>query len=74
MKTGKLLKFHRPTGDIQAYVYNDGTVARASLYLLSPGGPPGEPVHRVSGPTTAKVEEEIRAWVDKHFPRRPTLS
>ena len=69
MKTGKLLKFHRPGGDIQAYVYDDEGVARANLYLLSPGRRPGEPLHRVSAGSVAEVEEELRAWVDRHYPR-----
>jgi len=69
MKTGKLLKFHRPGGDIQAYVYEDSGVARANLYLLAPGSRPGEPLRRISGASVAEVEEELRAWVDRHFPR-----
>ncbi len=69
MKTGKLLKFHRPGGDIQAYVYDDGGVARANLYLLAPGRRPGEPVHRFSAETVAQVEQDLRDWVDRHFPR-----
>ncbi len=72
MKTGKLLKFHRPGGEIQAYVYDDGGVARANLYLLAPGNRPGAPVHRFSAPSVAQVEEELRAWVDAHFPRSAT--
>lgn len=69
MKTGKLLKFHRPGGDVQAYVYDDGGVARANLYLIAPGKRPGEPLHRISAASVAEVEEELRAWVDAHFPR-----
>ena len=69
MKTGKLLKFHRPGGDIQAYVYDDGGVARATLYLLAPGDRPSEPVHSFTGASAAEVEEELRAWVERHFPR-----
>jgi hypothetical protein len=71
MKTGKLLKFHRAGGDIQAYVYDDGGVARANLYLLAPGSRPGEPLHRISAGSVAEVEEELRAWVERHFPRPP---
>lgn len=70
MKTGRLLKFHRPGGEVQAYVYLDGRLFRAALYLLSAErGHTSEPLHAISGPSEAKVEEEVRAWVDRHFPR-----
>ena len=32
MKTGRLLKFPRPGGDVHAYLYQDGPLVRASLY------------------------------------------
>ena len=68
MKTGKLIKFHRPGGDIHAYVYREGGSHRASLYV--PGRTPGsEPVHVISGPGEEDVEAAVREWVDRHFPR-----
>ena len=47
MKTGRLLKFHRPGGDVHAYLYQEAGAVYASVYLLAPGqepppGPRGE--------------------------------
>jgi len=72
MKTGKLLKFHRPGGDVQAYVYLEGGLFRAALYLLTPArSSHSSAVHAISGPSEAVVEEAVRAWVDENFPRSP---
>ncbi|HXK08100.1 MAG TPA: hypothetical protein VMT70_00505 [Vicinamibacteria bacterium] len=68
MKTGRLLKFHRPGGDVHAYLYSEGQSARAVLYLLAPGKE-RDPLHEVSGASTDEVETEVRAWVDAHYPR-----
>ena len=48
MKTGRLLKFQRPGGEVHAYFYDDGGVVRASLYLMAPGYE-RSPVHEVTG-------------------------
>ncbi len=70
MKTGKLLKFHRPGGDVHAYVYREGRGHRAALYV--PARQPGaEPVHVISGAGEEEVEAAVRAWVDRHFPKSP---
>jgi hypothetical protein len=69
MKTGRLLKFPRPRGDVHAYIYRDGASFSAAVYLLSPGRGGTEPVHSVSGPTEAAVEASVREWVDTHYPR-----
>ena len=72
MKTGKLLKFQRPAGEVQAYVYREGAVVNASVYVLSAQGLPArQPVHTVSGASEAKVEADVRAWIDTHFPKAP---
>jgi hypothetical protein len=68
MKTGRLLKFHRPGGDVHAYLYLEGDAARAVLYLLAPGRDRG-PVHEVRGTSSDEVENEVRAWIDAHNPR-----
>ena len=68
MKTGRLLKFHRPGGDVHAYLYSEGGASRAVLYLLAPGHD-REPVHEVRGPSSDDVEHEVRAWIDLHYPR-----
>lgn len=70
MKTGRLLKFPRPGGDVQAYIYRDGGGFRAALYRLSPGrGSDGDPLHTISEATEDGVEQAVREWVDAHFPR-----
>ena len=70
MKTGRLLKFHRPAGEVQAYVYHDGGRFHAALYLLSAtASRTSEPLHTFSGVSEAEVEEAVRAWVADHFPR-----
>jgi hypothetical protein len=68
MKTGRLLKFHRPGGDVHAYLYQEGEAARAVIYLLAPGHDRG-PVHEIRGASADEVEHEVRAWVDARYPR-----
>ncbi len=68
MKTGRLLKFHRPDGDVHAYLYADGGAVRAVLYRMAPGEERG-PVHEIRGATSDEVERQVRAWVDSRYPR-----
>jgi hypothetical protein len=68
MKTGRLLKFHRPSGDVHAYLYLEGEGARAVLYALVPGHERA-PVHEVRGASSEAVEAAVRAWIDAHYPR-----
>jgi len=68
MKTGRLLKFHRPGGDVHVYLYLEGEAARAVLYLLAPGHEHA-PVHEVRAGSAEQVEQEARAWIDAHYPR-----
>jgi hypothetical protein len=68
MKTGRLLKFHRPGGDVHVYLYLEGEGARAVVYLLAPGHE-RDPVHEIRAATPEEVEQEARAWIDVHFPR-----
>jgi hypothetical protein len=68
VKTGRLLKFHRPGGDVQAYLYQESGVFRASVYVLGDHSRGGQPVETLSGPSEAAVERELRAWVAAHFP------
>ena len=67
MKTGRLFKFKRPGGEVHAYLYDDGDVVRASLYLLAPGYE-DSPVHEVTGSDADTVEADVRDWVDCYFP------
>jgi hypothetical protein len=68
MKTGRLLKFHRPGGEVHAYLYQEAGAVYASVYLLAPGHG-RRPVHEVSGGDSEAVEADVRAWVEAHFPR-----
>lgn len=67
MKTGRLIKFHRPSGDVQAYLFQDGGLYHGIVYL--PSDPEGEPVHSEDGPTERAVESGVRSWIDRHFPK-----
>ena len=70
MKTGRLLKFHRPGAEIQAYLYQEAGISRASVYVLRPQQQPdSEPNASFSGPSEASIQSQVRTWVDEHFPR-----
>ena len=79
MKTGRLLKFHRPGGEVHAYVYREGPLVHAALFVLSrPPGPGSrratgtqETMQSFSGGTDMEVEARVRAWIEEHFPRDP---
>ncbi len=68
MKTGRLLKFHRPGGDVQAYLYQEGDAVRATVYLFAHDE---APVHELSGTSSDEVEAAVRAWIDSHYPKEP---
>lgn len=71
MKTGRLLKFRRPGGEVHAYLYKEEGQFRAALYLLSGDeGKDGAPLQTLSGPVESGVERDVRAWVDAHFPAK----
>ena len=69
MKTGRLLKFHRPGGDVHAYLYREEGQFRAALYLMTAEASGRGPVHRITGASETRVEEAVRTWVESHFPR-----
>ncbi len=74
MKTGRLLKFQRPLGEIHAYLFREeGGGFSCVVYVFSgPRAAPGEgeqPAHRLEGPSEAGLEAALRAWVDSHYPR-----
>lgn len=70
MKTGRLLKFHRPGGEVHAYLYREGAGFRASVYLMaSAGRPPDEPLERLAADSEAELEARVRTFVDERFPR-----
>ena len=70
MKTGKLMKFPREGGFIQAYLYQDAGLFRATLYVISRGTRSREPVHTIADPDEEQVMAEVRSWVESHFPRQ----
>jgi hypothetical protein len=70
VKTGRLLKFQRPRGEVQAYLYREAGQYHASMYLYSSGHDRrGELLPTISGPSETAVETAVRAWVDEHYPR-----
>lgn len=71
MKTGRLLKFRRPGGEVHAYLYKEEGQYCAALYLLSGEHRDDSPMETLSGPVESGVEQDVRAWVDAHFPTKP---
>lgn len=70
MKTGRLLKFHRPGGEIHAYLYREGSAFRASVYRMAPEkGAPGSALSRLEAGSEEALEATVRAYVDEHFPK-----
>ena len=68
MKTGRLLKFRRPGGEVHVYLYKEGSQYRASVYLFSAAGADTAPVHMLTGALESVLEQDVRDWVDAHFP------
>jgi hypothetical protein len=68
MKTGRLLKFHRPGAEVQAYLYQEGGLIRAAVYLFAHDE---APMYEVSGTDSDEVEAAVRAWIDSRFPKEP---
>jgi len=68
MKTGRLLKFHRPGGDVHAYLYQEGPETQAAIYRMCAGAD-RSPIHTIKGSRGEDVEAAVRAWVEEHFPR-----
>ncbi len=70
MKTGRLLKFHRKEAEVQAYFYQDAALHRASIYVHRAGTRSGDkPQQELQSPVGATLEDDVRAWVDAHYPR-----
>jgi hypothetical protein len=68
VKTGRLLKFQRPGGDVQAYLYQEDGIFRASVFVLTPSAGGGDPQATLTGKTEAAVESALRAWLEEHYP------
>jgi hypothetical protein len=69
MKTGRLIKFQRPGGDVHVYVYREANEFRASIFMLAPGQARQEPLETLSGPSETELEARLRAWVDERYPK-----
>ena len=70
MKTGRLLKFHRKDAEVQAYLYQDGALHKATIYVHRAGArAETAPEQELQSPEDATLEESVRAWVDARFPR-----
>ena len=71
MKTGRFLKFHRGATEIHAYLYRDGAVHKAAVYLISSGaGRRNSPLHSLTAPTEQEVETAAREWIESRYPRK----
>ena len=71
VKTGRLVKFHRPGGEVHAYFYLDEGIAKAALYVRAAEAPEGHAADVELHATTGEaLDVEVRAWVDAHFPKR----
>jgi negative regulator of sigma E activity len=68
VKTGRLLKFQRPGGDVQAYLYQEDGLFRASVFVLTPSASAGDAQATLTGETEAAVESALRAWLEEHYP------
>ena len=70
MKTGRLLKFHRPAADIHAYLYREGSLYCAAVYVMSPEpGRQTKPIQSLSGSSEREVEAAAREWIEARYPR-----
>jgi hypothetical protein len=70
VRTGRLLKFSRPGGDIQAYVYREGAVFCASVFQVAGASKRDQPLQTLTAATEAAVEQALRAWIDAHYPKK----
>ena len=70
MKTGRLLKFNRKDADVQAYLYHEGGRFHAAIYVSRRGvRDEAPPAQQLTGRNGSELEDEVRAWVDAHYPR-----
>lgn len=70
MKTGRLLKLRRRGVDIRVYLYQDGEIFKAAIFLRTSGlAESSAPAHEVTGTSGPLVEEAARAWIDARHPR-----
>jgi hypothetical protein len=70
VKTGRLLKFHRKDAEIQAYLYQDGALHKATIYVRRAGMlDETAPEQELQSAADAALENDVRAWIDARFPR-----
>jgi hypothetical protein len=65
------MKFHRPAGDLQAYLYRDAGSFKASLFMIGKASDSRsrEPLHTFENANELGLEAEVRAWVESHYPK-----
>jgi len=68
VKTGRLLKFRRPGGEVHVYLYKEGSLYQAAVYLFSAAGADTAPLQILSGTQEPALEQDVRDWVDARFP------
>ena len=70
MKTGRLLKFRGPEGEVQAYLYREAQRHYATIYLSSPDPESDEASSfTLSGADELEVEQAVRRWVAERRPQ-----
>ncbi|MFI5183742.1 MAG: hypothetical protein ACHQNV_05055 [Vicinamibacteria bacterium] len=70
MKTGRLLKFQRTAAEIHAYLYREGSVFCAAVYVMShETGRQNQPVQSLTGSSEQEVEDATRSWIESRYPR-----
>jgi len=71
MKTGRLLKFQRPGGELHAYLFRDDTAHSGVVYLFSnTRESDARPLQSFSAASETEVEAAVRNWLDEHYPRQ----
>lgn len=70
MKTGRLLKFQRREAEVHAYLYQDGSLHKAALYVRGAHAQAGAAADQeLVSDSPATLEAAVRAWVEQRFPR-----
>jgi hypothetical protein len=55
---------------VHAYLYKEGVLYRASIYLMSgERGQANEPLRQLEAVSETALEAEVRAWVDSRYPK-----
>jgi hypothetical protein len=66
VKTGRLLKFRGPLGEVQAYLYHDAGRHYATIYANRSGQDEESSAVTLSADDEAAIEHAVRSWVAKN--------